>query len=99
MYDRETGRSRGFGFVTFTEKAHAEAACNQMNQAVSRKESIHVSVLRRVLRRIGICFARKRNTKGMLSQEIGGRTVNVNFAKQRAPREAGSFNRAPRSNY
>uniref|UniRef100_A0A7S0N9G7 RRM domain-containing protein n=1 Tax=Cryptomonas curvata TaxID=233186 RepID=A0A7S0N9G7_9CRYP len=36
VYDRETGRSRGFGFVTFTEKAHAEAACNQMNQAVSR---------------------------------------------------------------
>ena len=35
VMDRETGRSRGFGFVTFTEKAHAEAACNQMNQAVS----------------------------------------------------------------
>jgi hypothetical protein len=27
-------------------------------------------------------------------QEIGGRTINVNFAKQRPPREAGSFNRA-----
>jgi hypothetical protein len=36
VYDRETGRSRGFGFVTFIEKAHAEAACNQMNQAVSK---------------------------------------------------------------
>ena len=35
VMDRETGRSRGFGFVTFAEKSQAEAACNQMNQAVS----------------------------------------------------------------
>jgi RNA recognition motif-containing protein len=34
VMDRETGRSRGFGFVTFAEKAQAEAACTQMDQAV-----------------------------------------------------------------
>jgi RNA recognition motif-containing protein len=34
VFDRETGRSRGFGFVTFAEKSNAETACNQMNQAV-----------------------------------------------------------------
>jgi hypothetical protein len=33
-------------------------------------------------------------------QEINGRTINVNFAKARAPRESGGYNsRGPRSNY
>ncbi|KAJ1490406.1 hypothetical protein T484DRAFT_1614030 [Baffinella frigidus] len=51
VYDRETGRSRGFGFVSFEETDAAKKACNEMDQA-----------------------------------EVGGRTVNVNFAKARAPR-------------
>lgn len=54
VQDRETGRSRGFGFVTFGDKESAEKAVSAMNQA-----------------------------------EIGGRTVNVNFAQAREPREGG----------
>jgi len=52
VYDRETGRSRGFGFVAYTEEDAASAALNAMDQA-----------------------------------EIGGRTINVKFAKMREPRQ------------
>ncbi len=34
VFDRETGRSKGFGFVTFGDKASAEKALAAMNQAV-----------------------------------------------------------------
>ncbi|RDX47965.1 hypothetical protein OH76DRAFT_1405193 [Lentinus brumalis] len=32
MRDRETGRSRGFGFVTFGSGAEAQAAIDQLNE-------------------------------------------------------------------
>ena len=49
--DRDTGRSRGFGFVTFADASSADAAIDQMNGAT-----------------------------------LDGRVVNVNEAKERAPR-------------
>lgn len=32
MRDRDTGRSRGFGFVTYSTSQEAESAVNQMNE-------------------------------------------------------------------
>ena len=52
--DRDTGRSRGFGFVTFAEGSDADNAIEGMN-----------------------------------GRELDGRNLNVNEAKERAPRGGG----------
>ena len=52
--DRETGRSRGFGFVTFVDEGDANKAIDGMN-----------------------------------GTELDGRTLNVNEARERAPRGGG----------
>ncbi len=52
--DRETGRSRGFGFVSFVEPADADKA-----------------------------------VEGMHEQELEGRRLTVNEARERAPRGSG----------
>ncbi|BAE56344.1 unnamed protein product [Aspergillus oryzae RIB40] len=54
--DRDTGRSRGFGFVRFSSEADAEAAAHEMN-----------------------------------NQEFDGRTIRVDKASERAPRNDGGF--------
>ena len=40
--DRNTGRSRGFGFVTFAQAAEAEAAIREMNGSTLDGRSINV---------------------------------------------------------
>ena len=52
--DRDTGRSRGFGFVTFSDDAACQAAIQEMD-----------------------------------GSELEGRTINVNEARDRAPRGGG----------
>ena len=52
--DRDTGRSRGFGFVTFAQDSDADNAIEGMN-----------------------------------GRELDGRTLNVNVARERAPRGGG----------
>ncbi len=43
MTDRETGRSRGFGFVTFTEAANASNAIREMDGSVLDGRTLSVS--------------------------------------------------------
>ena len=52
--DRDTGRSRGFGFITFAQASDADDAIQGMN-----------------------------------GRELDGRNLNVNEAKERAPRGGG----------
>ena len=42
--DRDTGRSRGFGFVTFADGAHAEAAIKEMDGATLDSRKIRVNI-------------------------------------------------------
>ncbi len=42
--DRETGRSRGFGFVTFTDAAAADEAIAQLNESNLDGRAIKVNV-------------------------------------------------------
>ncbi len=44
--DRETGRSRGFGFVTFANSADAQQAIDKMNEAELDGRSIKVNEAR-----------------------------------------------------
>jgi len=56
--DRDTGRSRGFGFVEMPDSAAAKAAI-----------------------------------QGLQGHQLAGRALNVNEAKPREPRPAGSWSR------
>ena len=42
--DRDNGRSKGFGFVTFAEQAHADTAAEQMDGSTIDARAIRVAV-------------------------------------------------------
>ena len=44
MTDRESGRSRGFGFVTFSSEQEANTAAESMNNRVLDERSIKVAI-------------------------------------------------------
>lgn len=44
--DRDTGRSRGFGFVTYADPSHAQAAMEEMNGAELDGRTLNVDLAR-----------------------------------------------------
>ena len=46
IMDRDSGRSKGFGFVEMPEKAQAEAAINALNQSDVQGRSVRVNEAR-----------------------------------------------------
>ncbi|MCA9782557.1 MAG: RNA-binding protein [Calditrichaeota bacterium] len=46
VMDRETGRSKGFGFVEMSNKAEGEAAINGLNEASLKGRNIKVNEAR-----------------------------------------------------
>ena len=43
IYDRDTGRSRGFGFVTYEDEADADEAINALNESEFDGRTIRVN--------------------------------------------------------
>ncbi|MCA9782558.1 MAG: RNA-binding protein [Calditrichaeota bacterium] len=43
IMDRETGRSKGFGFVEMSNKAEADAAINALNETALKGRNIRVN--------------------------------------------------------
>jgi hypothetical protein len=46
IYDRETGRSRGFAFVTFATQAEANKAIEELDGTVSQQAILWLAMLR-----------------------------------------------------
>nr|VDC89366.1 unnamed protein product [Brassica oleracea] len=84
IYDKVTGRSRGFGFVTMSSVSEVEAAEQQFNGYVRRSLSLSLY----------LTF----ETFVLLLLELDGRPLRVN-AGPPPPKREDSFSRGPRSSF
>lgn len=64
--DRETGRSRGFGFITYADEATAQIAISQLNGSSLDGREITVNIAQE----------RPRNDRGNFEQQNRGRGNN-----------------------
>ncbi|KAJ7523620.1 hypothetical protein O6H91_18G055900 [Diphasiastrum complanatum] len=78
--DHETGRSKGYGFVSFTSNEVAEAALQGMNGRVWRRPQQHLQIT------FVACFQRTS------LRDLEGRTIRADYAVQKI----GGFHSGPR---
>ncbi|KAK9054445.1 hypothetical protein SSX86_025523 [Deinandra increscens subsp. villosa] len=88
IVDRETGRSRGFGFVTFADTEAASAAIQAMDQRVLLPYLCSFWLL-------ALCYAQSLEIAAFAFHhfkelELHGRTVRVNYATDK-PQGGGGF--------
>lgn len=88
--DRETGRSRGFGFVSFDSEDSANTAITEMDGKVRKNTDMH-SVIdcsnSKSLSLISFSFL----GFWVYVQELNGRNIRVNLANERSSAPRSSF--------
>lgn len=77
IYDRNSGRSRGFGFVSFESEEDLQAALNAMNGVVRMSSTDFLSLMHFIFSVYLFLF--------QWHQEVEGRPLKLNVAAERAP--------------
>jgi len=84
IYDRDSGRSKGFGFVTLSSSQEVQKAINSLNGAVS----IITSLLCIIIYSIGTSYCKYQISNSCVTflKDLDGRQIRVSEAEARPPR-------------